>query len=641
MQSDVPLSAERQARARRATLVAFAGVVALHLALLAYFAPPRVMFSKKPILAADYSLHVYQVDRARKAFLGWHKLWAYDPGQLAGQPAGVEEDLTSKGTELFVIGLAALGVAPGFAFNLFVLLVHLAVPFVAYASARAFRLTRPQAVVASLLWVLMWFFDSFMHWCWWVGMITWSVTCLLCVLLVALLFRAFESESKLWYLALGLVAAAITLIHPFGAIAVLVPCIAMYARAFKKLPPARHGLLWLCILAAASTILLWIVPLYEFRHEFSSVDTFLRPRLQYLVFDTFDLMKDAINTGAPVRTVFRTLSFAGAGFCLWRWKKAGDRRVLAFFSFIVADVAISYLSGYLDAARQTQPYRQIGPAMLAAALPAAVVLCDVLRPASLRSLTREGKLLAALALVVIVPRVARTILYYLPGALPDLVVHSPIDFFSSPLAGLNEPRPVPFRHAPEPPGYLAVRAWLAAHAEGQGRVVVSEWPLAEYLAASTDLPILGGIPQRNVPHEVANLFRISVGGNLPGRELRDYFERYAVGFVVTDGAFLPIDGRRDVIRPLKAIAGFRIYRTRIRPSYFLEGSGRVTSQSLNSIKVDGARGADVVLRFHWMRTLRCRPGCSVERFPVALDPVGFIRVPHPPPAFEIYNSYHY
>src|SRR5688572_2674127 len=90
--------------------IALLAVVLLHLALSAHFAPPRVVFSKEPVVMVDYALHAYQVDRALSAFRGWGKLWGYDPLVLAGQPAGVAEDLTSKGTELFVIGLRALGV---------------------------------------------------------------------------------------------------------------------------------------------------------------------------------------------------------------------------------------------------------------------------------------------------------------------------------------------------------------------------------------------------------------------------------------------------------------------------------------------------------------------------------------------------
>ncbi len=619
----------------------FAAVVALHLVLLLYYAPPRVMFSARPVLTADHSLHVYQIQRAREAFHGWGALWAYDPGQLAGQPAGVEEDLTSKGTELFVIALSRFGVPLGLAFNLFILIVQLIVPFVAYASARLFDLDRRQSTIVSLLWVLLWYFDSFMHWCWWVGMFTWSLACVLIVLLMGLLYRALESERRIWSLPLALVAATLTLNHPFGVLALVVPCLALYVRSFKKLDWTRHALLWLCALAAASTVLVWIRPAWHFRKYIGDVDTFFRPRLQYALFDSFDLLKDARNTGAPVRTLVRMLSFVAGGIVLWRWRKKGDRRVLPIASLALWCLAIAYVSSYSYFARQTQPYRQIGPAMLVATLPAAVLFGELFTRRTLSELGRPARLLLVLCLVAIVPRAVRTVLYFIPGALPELKVNTYTDLFASSLVGVEEPKPNKKGYDSPPKEFDDVRNWLMAHTQGQGRIVVASWPLGEYLAASTPLPILGGIEERNVPHVDAHLFRIKAGGDLPGKELPAYFTRYAVGYLIMGGRFFPLDFRRDALAPLQVVDGFRIYKTRIQPDYFLEGKGHILSQSLNRIDVDHAEGKDVVLRFHWMDTLRCRPNCKVERFTVAHDRVGFIRIPDPPPRFEIYNSYEY
>ena len=96
--------------AARLALVALAGVQTL---LLTYFAPLKAMLRGDPIITADYALHYYQVRRAIVSFEEAGELWSYDPLLLAGQPAGIVEDLTSKGTELAVIGLGALGVSPG------------------------------------------------------------------------------------------------------------------------------------------------------------------------------------------------------------------------------------------------------------------------------------------------------------------------------------------------------------------------------------------------------------------------------------------------------------------------------------------------------------------------------------------------
>ena len=619
--------------------LSLAATLALHFALTAYFAPPRTLLSKDPVQTIDYALHAYQVDRALAAHRQAGALWAWDPLLLAGQPAGVTEDLTSKGTELFVIGMAALGLHPGFAFNLFILLVLLAVPAAAWASARLFGLDRNQALVVVLLWELLWFFDSFLHWSWWIGMITWSFVCFACVLFVAMLHRALESRQLRWFVALVPFAFVLTLVHPFAALTVCVPCLALYVRSARTLGGRHHALVASIAIAGAASVLVWIGPFLRFKHYVGDADTFFNAKLSYLFFDAFDLLKDGRQTGGPIRTMVRMLCFAGAALCFWRWHKERDRRLLPLALLVLWPLFLAYVSGYSWLGRQTQPYRQVGPAMLAAAVPAALLLSELLAPAALRALPRGAKLLGILALVLVMPRFVRTVLHYIPDLLPEQVKRSKLDFLTSPLVGLNEPPPLPLRLHGAPDAHQKVRRWFETHHRGRGRIVVSEWVLGEYLVTSTNLPILGGLVERNVPHVDAHLFRRHPDGDLPGDALRKYLDDYAAGWVVTFGDFGPLDHRRDLLEPAEKVEGYRIYRTRREPSYFQTGSGRVEVQKVNLVGVSDAVGSEVVIRFHWMETLRCRPGCRVERQDVAGDRVGFVRVPNPPPRFEIYNAY--
>ena len=61
----------------------------------------------------------------------------------------------------------------------------------------------------------------------------------------------------------------------------------------------------------------------------------------------------------------------------------------------------------------------------------------------------------------------------------------------------------------------------------------------------------------------------------------------------------------------------------------------------NRIAVRGSDpNRDLVLSYHNHEALRCTPDCKVERLPIALDNVGFIRVPPPHPAdLVIWNAY--
>ena len=167
-----------------------------------------------------------------------------------------------------------------------------------------------------------------------------------------------------------------------------------------------------------------------------------------------------------------------------------------------------------------------------------------------------------------------------------------------------------------------------------------DWVLGEYLATFAKVPTLGGITERNVPHAAAHPMRhdftpASSGDDPLGR----YLSEYAVAVVVTQGDAKPFDERADLLEPVDTIGRYRVYRTRTAASYFASGEGRVVDQRPNLIRVAGASGNEIVLRFHFMETLRCRPDCRLTRALADRDPVGFIRIENPPSAFEIYNAY--
>jgi hypothetical protein len=613
----------------------------LHLSLLAYFTPLKLPFSGLPFHTFDYALHAYQVDRALTAFRETGRLWAYDPLALAGQPAGTVEDLTSKSLELFVIALAKLGLNPWVAFNGYVLLVHLAMPFVAWKAARLFDLSRLAAALSVLFWVVLWYFDSLLHWFWYVGMISWSAASALTVLVVALMYRALEGRKPLTYLGLGLTAALVTLVHPFAVLTLVVPLAALYARSFRTLRPWEHAALAAGLAAAFSTTLVWLGTALRFRHYIGPVDAFLWPTLSYVWFDWLDLLKDVLMTGQPVRTAFRTLAF-GLGFVgLLGLRQARDRRTLPLALVSFGSLALAYISGYSAALRQTQPYRHLGPGVLGAALVAAVVTANLVAARAAKGGTRNERAALGLGLVLAVPVLLRTVVGFLPtvlpgGAAPHRMLRASL---SPPGVARLELQPTVLGYDGPDADYPVIAQHLERAVGQTGRVAVFDWVLGEYLATFTHVPILGGIPQRNVPHAAAHPLRLDLNPEFPGDDpIRRYLDQYAVRAVVLHGPETPWDIRRDLLAPLEGVGDYRLYLVRAPSSYFEQGGGRVTEQRLDSIRVSDVTGPEVVLRFHWLETLRCRPNCAVERAEAHRDGGGFLRVRTPPSTFEIYGA---
>jgi hypothetical protein len=139
----------RRALSDRTTLILCAVALALlHLFLVVYFEPLRIMFSGEPIALRDFHTHAEQAFGVSEALDGWGRSWAYDVQLLAGYPTGTVFDADNKAWELWTFGLWKLGIPRPVAFNLFVLLAHLALPLVILGAARLVRMGWRASLIA-------------------------------------------------------------------------------------------------------------------------------------------------------------------------------------------------------------------------------------------------------------------------------------------------------------------------------------------------------------------------------------------------------------------------------------------------------------------------------------------------------------
>ena len=158
---------------RKHSVWIFLGIVtALHVALTLRYVPIGVVFGPDPIITLDYETHYQQTFRAAQAFEQSGRFWSYNPHLLAGQLSGAIFDADNKLYEVFTIALATVGVPLHTGHNLFVLAVHLLVFPIFFAAARLFGLEVGEATLVVGLGSACWFFDSFAHYLWWVGMIS-------------------------------------------------------------------------------------------------------------------------------------------------------------------------------------------------------------------------------------------------------------------------------------------------------------------------------------------------------------------------------------------------------------------------------------------------------------------------------------
>jgi hypothetical protein len=206
-----------------------------HVALVSHFVPYRTVFGSKPISGMDYDRHAGEVFRVAGALQHWGRSWLYDTQLDAGQPEGTIGDLGSKAWELWVFALVQLGVSKVVAFNSFVWLWMLVSPLFVYASARSFGSPARTSLVAAAMTSTLWFFDSYLHWSWFSGMIAWSGAACMAVLALGLFHRSLSKPRPFIGVICAVTVALGVLVHPGMLLTVLLPMVVVYGLEYRSL----------------------------------------------------------------------------------------------------------------------------------------------------------------------------------------------------------------------------------------------------------------------------------------------------------------------------------------------------------------------------------------------------------------------
>ncbi len=622
---------------------------ALHVLYVFHVEQPAAMFSRHPISGRDYDIHINQVWRVTEALDDFGRSWAWDPQVLAGFPTGTIFDADNKAWELWTWTLAKLGMPKGQAFNLFLLLAHLLLPLVVFWSARLFALSRLSALLACALASGIWFFDGFVRWSWWEGMVAYSFAAYLCLPALALFHRFLVHRRFRHAAALALVLAFAHLVHPWVFLVLVVPMGVLYARAFRSLRPVHHlAMVGVAAVTIAANAWWLAVALEHWHYVISAKElgaSYLGAgRIDHLLTDWLGIVSDrAVTGGAGMRSGFRFLVLGAAAITLVLWHRERDGRFLLFAVTLPLLLVATYLGGTLPPLREVQPYRFVVPALFVAVVPAAALVSEVARRRVLSGLPWFAWALGGVLVLALLPRLVRDVLYFTAALVPEtapLVEENPRITDTIGFGNIGYPEHKEFRHGPMPWDHDDIARWFEEHTDGSGRVMVEHWTLGEMLAWRTRAQVLGGFRLRNLQHNSANFFRLYPIGDPPPGELERYLDDYAVKWLVVSFTHKRFEARSDLFEPAAEIGIHKIFVSKRPVSFFASNRGRVKA-SMNRLSVKKTwPDDDVVLRFHWHEKLRCRPDCRVEREPLEGDPVGFIRVPAPHPAnFVIWNGY--
>ena len=639
--SDGPSARETQAPSTWERLrfpVAVLVVALVHLALMAYF-NVGLLWSDHPYAGHDFDTHIHQTWRVLEGLEGWGKSWVYDPGLLIGYPHGVIFDADNKGWEIWTWWGTKLGLSRGFAFNTFVLAAHVTIPFVVYGSSRLFGLDRETALAAASCGIAFWFFDSWSHWCWWIGMVAYGWAGCFFLLPLALFYRYLEGRNLVWAGLAALTMGVAHTLHPYTFFMLVVPMLALYVRSFRDLKGWEHAVVVGIAVATVLTNLWWLRVAFSFWHYIQDSAYFGQGGLAYLPADFFGILIDSSSSGLiGTRTAFRVLFLIVCVVQLLRWRRQDDPRFVPFAWGVGAMFLLTYVGTYTPAA-QIQPYRHVQPMGFLSVIPAGVLLRTWVRERPWKDWTPQLRVALLVGAVLASQQLARDVLYF--GGASFRQTSKTASGRDFPMTQLGAGPFPDYRYqdyeVPE------IVAWVRRVDRKSGRFLVEGPLLGEHLAWKTNAAILGGFTERNLGHAYANLFRISDQGRVSSRELDRYVRTYAVHWVVVETPdFLAPwwDEHEDVLERVGQFKTTRVYRVR-RPTQLVRNGGGKARATTNKIEVNGSDPrTDVVLRFHWMEQLRCAPDCEIVRWELPGNKVGLIKVPAPHPAdFTIENAY--
>ncbi len=625
--------------------------LAVHLALVFLACPPSTLLGDTPFGSPDYQTHYQQTNTIKDVLAEYGRFWAYDPNMLAGFPAGLFFDVDNKAHFLFTVGLMKLGVSQPVAYNLFGFLSIFFAPLSVLLTAWLFGLGRGAKLAAFTLGVLLWHFDSGPRFAWSVGMISYATVAHTTLPVIALFYRLLERGRWRFFLPLLLLLPLQMLIHVWAFAILAGPLLGLYLIRIRRLDVRRHLQVWALAGAGVAGNLYWLWPALMQLDIISPSARLGQATPIYFLSDYLGIVLNPLHTGFIMQhTFFRYLALAAALLTLLAWRRRGDPRLLVGAVTTGWLWGISYLGAWIPGLEHTEPYRFIAAALLSSAVLGGPWLAHALRPATLGALSTSARTLLLVALVLILPRPLGDITFFVPE------ITAPFTDSGTPATpalpdgeskAAKKSANTPYRLAPVPQDWQEVSDYLNKECLDEGRVLTQEWFIGEYLRWATDKPILGGFPDRRTIQEGSYLFRKNDDPRMHKRKaLADYLVRYNVRYIVMSGLYVSrVESRKELMEPVKMIRHHRLYRVRHLGNYLVSGQGRVAS-ALNRISVTDAvphHGTqEMILRFHFLSTLRCRPSCRLEQVPLSDSKATFIKVvgePNLPKKYEIYNGY--
>ena len=571
---------------------------------------------KKPLLYADHAIHLHQTRQTLDLLKTSGRTWGYDPYFMAGYPTAIANNIDNFGAA-FTTGILSVFMPLAVANKVFLLMMLILLPIIMFSSCRNFSFGVSESFLSGL--ILIQVFNAFWYYKFFVtlGMYSFVFGGVLALLVFSLFYRYLKRGER-WALICYVLSGSYALtIHPLSTVILLCFVIFYFTFDFKELRSPKIKYLLLGSLVIVAVNLYWIIPLIRF----SKYYLVIRPSMQALGCDYFVKYITELKN-----RVFNILVLCSLLTPLFLIRKNKDRSVIIsiWVVFLLMYVASFFATGSIFAHIEPRRFIVISgvltPVFMAHILSrifasrirfVTVLLCLALSGQTwpcFNYLPRRSKARFIQRIFCSnlhgTARIASDVMDKGGQGLVDKILELTDD---SARILIEDSKPV-----------LSRRYWG------------SHFPaILPYL---TNREFIGG-PYHGikVKHSFASFFN----GEIFSRPINDieidrfmeYMDLYNIKWVFTQHQAPKqyFQSHPGYFRYVSSYQYIDIYQVNRDASYFLKGTGKI-SASLDKIKLTHVSKGDIIIKYHYLETLKTEPPLKIERFNAMDDPIGFIKI---------------
>jgi hypothetical protein len=331
-----------------------------------------------------------------------------------------------------------------------------------------------------------------------------------------------------------------------------------------------------------------------------------------------------------MKYIFRNLILFLGIMGLIFWKKQGDK--LKFWTFLPSFIflfLVSYFGSYIRFLSAFAPLRFMHPLAFLSLIPASLSISQGFNLVAKHSPQRQAIVISIIIFILISP------------------------FLLSPISAIVLPNRIA---DPLPDKGYALINWIKENTDNTGRILIElsgnteiyfNTHLPSTLSVLCDRQFIGGPWFGTSYHDVS--FANFCFGRIFGRpieefspqNIKEYLEIYNIHWIIawSDESKALFSSRPDMYPLLTQIDRFRIYHVPHISSFFSKGTGKI-NVAYNRIEVSEASQGELILKYHYIPSLKVDPPLPIEGVKVLDVPVGFIKVKNAELSnFTIYNEY--